>query len=144
MALILSVSLLVSGIRYLWRYFSMARFMVGGKTILFLGIIVLDFAAFTFSLMDFPRIFIIGYLIVIHAFGGLVEILRALEAKGYNNPNWKWKFLHGLLDIGMMVLCVIFIQQGNVPIQLYGLGLIASAIGRIINVFRPTAIVYIQ
>lgn len=143
-ALILSVSLFMTGIRYLWQYFTMARYMVSGKSVLFLGVIVLDFAAFTFSLMDFPRIFIIGYLMTIHAFGGVVEILRSLEAKGYHNPNWKWKFLHGLIDIAMMTMCMIFIKQGNLPIQLYGLGIITSAIGKIINVFRPSAIVYIQ
>ena len=44
-ALILSVSLFLYAVRSLLYYFTMARHMVGGKSILFRGIIVLDLHA---------------------------------------------------------------------------------------------------
>ena len=49
-ALILSVVLIVNGIRYLIFYFSMARNMVDGKLTLFYGIISLDLGMFAYTL----------------------------------------------------------------------------------------------
>ena len=82
-ALILSVSLFLYAARSLIYYFTMARHMVGGKSILFRGIIVLDLAVFTFSMVDDPKLYIILYLLGIHAFAGLMGILRALEARRF-------------------------------------------------------------
>ena len=62
-ALILSVSLFLYAARSLIYYFTMARHMVGGKSILFRGIIVLDLAVFTFSMVDDPKLYIILYLL---------------------------------------------------------------------------------
>ena len=42
-AAILAISMITIGVRYLYYYATMARHMVGGKAILFLGVIILDF-----------------------------------------------------------------------------------------------------
>ena len=48
-AMILSVSLLLYAIRCLIYYFTMARHMVGGRSVLYTGIILLDLAVFTMA-----------------------------------------------------------------------------------------------
>ncbi|MBR6915868.1 MAG: hypothetical protein IKN36_05875, partial [Clostridia bacterium] len=48
--LILSFTFAASGVKDIVRYFSMARFMVGGRLILFRGVVMLDFGLFTLSL----------------------------------------------------------------------------------------------
>ena len=58
-ALILSVSLFLYAVRCILFYFAMSRHMVGGKSMLFQGIIVLDLAVFTVSMVDDPKYFII-------------------------------------------------------------------------------------
>ena len=60
-ALILSVSLFLYAVRCIIFYFAMSRYMVGGKSMLFQGIIVLDLAVFTISMVDDPKYFIILY-----------------------------------------------------------------------------------
>ncbi|MBP3783727.1 MAG: hypothetical protein J6I68_10825, partial [Butyrivibrio sp.] len=66
--LLLSTTLLISGINTLTYYFTMARFMVDGKMMLYKGIIVSDFGVLTASLVDVPRQFVLVYLIGVHAF----------------------------------------------------------------------------
>ena len=55
MALILSIALVTMGLKYLIYYFTMARHMVGGKGILFYGLIVFNFGLFTLSLLFYPN-----------------------------------------------------------------------------------------
>ena len=50
-ALILALMMLIYALRCFIFYFSMARHMVGGKSLLFRGIIVLDLAVFTISMV---------------------------------------------------------------------------------------------
>ncbi|MCR5338530.1 MAG: hypothetical protein K6E75_08225, partial [Lachnospiraceae bacterium] len=78
---ILSLVYTVKGINTIIYYFTMARFMVGGKNSLYMGIILLDFGVLTGTLNDVPHYYVLLYLIAIHAFSGVVEILRAFEAK---------------------------------------------------------------
>ena len=61
---ILMLGFAIKGIKDIIFYFTMARHMVGGKMILFQGVVVLDFAMFTGSLTDVPRIYVMVYLIV--------------------------------------------------------------------------------
>ncbi|MCR4763249.1 MAG: DUF308 domain-containing protein [Lachnospiraceae bacterium] len=141
---ILSVGMVVSGTGTLIYYFSMARFMVGGRRMLYKGILLLDFGFFTMSLSDIPRFYILLYLLGIHAFSGFVEVLRAREAKGYGSGVWKGKLFHGLLDIAMAVACVTFIRQPGTAVIIYSLGLIYSALLRIVSAFQKTKMIYIQ
>ena len=140
---ILSLTFALMGFRNLVYYFTMARFMVNGRLILFKGVILLDFGLLSASLIDMPKISLIIYLVVIHAFSGLIEILRAMEAKGYG-ASWKLKLSHGIVDILLALCCLVFIRMANMAIYIYAAGLIYSASIRIITAFRRTALVYIQ
>lgn len=143
-AAILSFSLSIYGIRYVIYYFTMARHMVGGKLILYVSIIALDFGVFTASLLDTPNFYIILYLIGVHAFSGLIDILRGLEARSYGGASWKLSIAHGAVSILIAVACVVFLRSVNVLVYIYAAGLIYSALMRIAAAFRRTAIIYIQ
>ena len=95
-ALILALMMLIYALRCFIFYFSMARHMVGGKSLLFRGIIVLDLAVFTISMVDDPKMYIILYLLGIHAFAGVTGVLRALEARRYGAPSWRWSMALGI------------------------------------------------
>ena len=125
--LMISLVLLLYGVRYLWYYFSMARHMVGGRIMMYIGLLSFAVGIFTFSLSDNSEIYIILYLIGTHAFSGLVDLLHGFQA-------------------GKMicVLCIVFIRSSATVSLIYGLGLVYSAIGKIVSAFRRTAIVYIQ
>ena len=146
-ALILSVSLFLYAVRCILFYFAMSRHMVGGKSMLFQGIIVLDLAVFTVSMVDDPKYFIILYLLGIHAFAGLVGILRALEARRFQSPSWRRNMLSGAVNLIIAVLAVIaglFLPDTRDLVYLYAGCLFYSACAQIASAFRKTAIVYIQ
>ena len=81
--IILSCWLTIYGLKDIIYYFTMARFMTGGRMLLYKGILFFDFGVVTASLSSFPKIYVILYLVGIYGFLGLVRILRALEAKKY-------------------------------------------------------------
>lgn len=146
-AVILSVSLLIYAVRCIIYYFAMARHMVGGKSILFRGIIVLDLAVFTISMVDDPKYFIIIYLLGIHAFAGLVSLLRALEAKRYQAPSWRLSAAAGIANLAVAVMAVVagvVFKSTTDLVYLYAVCLFCSACVQIAAAFRRTAIVYIQ
>ena len=62
----LGLTLMLSGIRSLVYYFTMAKHMVGGLAVLYRGVIVFDIGLFTLSLVDVPLIFIMLYLAGLH------------------------------------------------------------------------------
>ena len=141
----LALGLGIRGINNLIYYFTMARFMVGGKIALYVGIIYLDFGVFSAAISDdIPKSYIILYLVIIHAFAGAVEILRSFEAKGCGDTKWRLKLIHGIVDIGMALICIILIKNLSVTVIVFSLGLIYSAILRIISAFNKTTMVYIQ
>ena len=143
-AIVLSVSLFLRGVGMLVYYFTMARNMVGGKLLLYVGIIILDFGMFTITLTDVPHIYLMLYLLATHGFGGVIDILRTLEAKRLESPSWKLNMSQGIVNLAVAVLCIFFLNMTKVLVYLYCAGLIYSAIVRIISAFRKTAIVYIQ
>ncbi len=141
---ILSTGLAVKGIKDIVFYFVMARHMVGGKIILFQGVVVLDFAMLTASLSSVPKIYILLYLIVIHAFSGIIETLRALESRKTVDGPWKLKLGHGIINFMLALACLVFIKQTNTALIIYSVGLIYSALIRIISAFRRTDFVIIK
>ena len=58
---LLSFGLIVFGARKLVYYFTMARHMVDGRSILYLGVIAFDFGIFTLSIADQHGVFIVLY-----------------------------------------------------------------------------------
>lgn len=143
-ASILSLSLFVYGIKTLIYYITMTRHMVGGRIMLYLAVVVLDLGMFTMMLTNIPKMYIALYLVVVYAFSGAIDILRALEARKYQAPSWRFSLISGIINVVIAILCIVFIGSTNMIVYLYSAGLIYSAIVRIITAFRKTAIVYIQ
>ena len=142
--MLLYLSMFVYGIRSIIYYFTMARYMVNGKAMLYKGVLVFDFGAFTASLSSVPDIYIILYLLAVHLFSGGVDILSAIDSKKSGSPSWRTKLAGGVLSVAIAVACIIFRKNTAVMVYIYSSGLVYSAIFKIISAFRKTAIVYIQ
>lgn len=145
--LILSLSLTIYGLKTLFYYFTMARKMVGGQSILYRGVVILDLGIFSLTIADNPTVFAIVYLLLIHLFTGVVEILRALEAKSIAAPSWRFKFGSGVVNIVLALVAFIagaIMKSMETLVYIYCLGLLSSAGAKFISAFRRTAIVYIQ
>lgn len=146
-AAVVSALVFIYGFRLLIYYFRMARHMVGGKSTLCQAIIILDLALFTTSMVSMGGVIIIIYLLGIYAFTGVVDILRAFEARNLKASNWKLKLATGLISVLFAVsLVVVGVVNGNLQIIVYGYCavLLYSAIVKIVTAFKRTAIVYIQ
>lgn len=141
---LLTAGLLLYGIRLLVYYFSMARHMVGGRSMLYRAVIILDFAVFSGTLSDIPPIYLILYLAGIELFAGAIDILRAMEARRFEAPSWKLSFAFGVINILMAAACIVFIRTPQIAVWVYAAGLFISAVGRISQALRKQAIVYIQ
>ena len=141
---VLTMGLAVKGLKDIIFYFTMARHMVGGGMILIQGVIILDFAILTGSLSDVPKIYILLYLVAVHAFSGVVEILRAMEARRMVSGPWKMKFSHGVVDFLLAISCFIFIRRTHSALIIYSVGLLYSALMRIINSLRRTTFILIE
>ena len=142
--IILSVSLTISAVGELFYYFTMARFMVGGKLSLYKGVIILDFAFFTWAITDLPNFYLILYLVSIHVFSALVDILRANEARINGAKNWMFKLGSGIFEIFIAIACIWNINNREVAVFLFSLGVIISGLVKVVNSFKRTTIVYIQ
>lgn len=141
---VLTTGLAIKGIKDIIFYFTMARHMVGGKMILIQGVIIFDLALITGSLSNVPKIYVLLYLIVIHAFSGVIEILRAVEARRTVSGPWRLKFSHGVIDFLMALSCFVFIRQTHTALIIYSMGLLYSAVMRIANSFRRTTFILIK
>ncbi len=141
---ILAGIFVIRGLAKVIYYFSMARFMVGGRWSLYTGIIMFDLGILTATLTDVPHYYILIYLIAMHAFTGAVEVLRAREAARFHSGSWKLKMGHGILDIVLALVCIIFIRKMSVAVEIYCYGILYSSIIRIISAFRKSKFVYIQ
>ena len=145
-SIVLSITLIVSGIRDILFYFTMARKMVDGKGILYKGVLVLDVGIFTLSVRDESFVFIVLYLLGIYAFSGVVNVLRALQERRFHAPSWRLNMAEGLLNIVFAAGAVVFgfIQKDMRHLTwIYASGLFYSSILRLISAFRKSAIIYI-
>lgn len=139
---IFGISLLLAGARSLVYYCSMARHMVGGRTVLYRAIIILDMGVFTLALTDVPLYCVVIYLAVIHGFAGFVDIMRAVESKRLQAPSWKLNLSTGVINIILAALCVVFIGVVEVAVLVYAAGLAYSGAVRMIQSFRRAKILY--
>lgn len=139
---ILSVVLIVNGLRSLFYYFTMARHMVGGRIILFRGMIALDLGLFAYTLQDIPPLSILLYLLIANLFSGVLAVLRAAEAKQMESP-WKLSMAFGIANILLAISCAFCFRSLTLLTYVYAAGLFYSACLHIAQAFRKTAIVYI-
>ena len=140
---ILSLSLVVAGLRALVYYFTMARHMVDGKIILFFGMILLDLGLFATTLLDSSAIYIILYLLAIHSLSGALDVLRALEARRLKAPSWRIQLAEGIANLLIVLACIVFSRSLRMTVYLFSAGIIYRACLRILSAFRRSAIVYI-
>ena len=142
--LIISISAIVIGLRYLVYYFTMARYMTGGGMMLYIAIFALDLGVFSLTLNNVPRIYVLLYLVGANLISGGIELLGALDSKR-QGASWRLKFAGAAASIIAAVLSIAFFRRSdNLMVYIYSAGLVYNAVCRIINAFRRSAIVYIQ
>jgi len=144
---LLCVLLLVYGVRKIAYYILMARHMIGGKLILLVGVLALDFGLFVFTLTDIPRIYLLLYLFAYHTFYGIVDIMRAMEARRFGSPEWKLKFGFGAVNIMVAVFALVgglVVRSVRMPVYVYSVGLMYFGVARIVDAFRKTDVVFIE
>ena len=141
--LILSLVLMLSGIRSLLFYFTMSRHMVGGQFTLFQGLIALDLGMFAYTLQDIPPIYIVLYLLIVNLFSGVIDVLRAMEARRLAG-RWKLNLAIGIANILLAVFCGFCMHSIQLLSYVYAAGLLYSACLRVAQAFSKTAIIYIS
>lgn len=142
--MVLGLSAAIKGGRMLLYFVTMARHMVGGKTILYQGFILLDFGLFTLGLAEIPSRFIMLYLLLGYLFYGLIGVLRAMEIRKRAMGSWRFKLLASAGDIALGALCLAKFNSMKWAAGIYCLGVIWSALGRIISACRPNQRVVCQ
>lgn len=145
-ALTIGILLFIYAFRLLLYYFRMARHMVGGRSILYQAIILLDVALFTNSIASMSSFIILFYLLGVYAFAGFVSVLRAFEAKRFGGA-WKMKLALGIIGVLFAILMLVLgviLKDRNILVYGFAISLIYSGLTRIVTAFRKTAIVYIQ
>lgn len=146
-ALVIGGMLILYGLYDLLFYFTMARLMVGGKTILVNAVLMLDLGLFTFLVAGKNSLVVMLYLLGVYAFSGVVDILRALEIKKNGAPGWKRKLILGAVVLLLTIILIIFaLTQRQTDYLVYGfcIGLVYSAVVRIVDAFRRNPAVVIQ
>ena len=141
-ALFMCVSLVIYGLQRLGYYFTMARYMVGGKTVLYLGILLFDMGILAGSMNETPQPLIMLYLLAGHLLSGVVSIMRAREQRSFDAP-WRLTLAEGIANVLIAVSCIVFLRSTSMVVYLYGCGLIYAACLRIVTAFSRTVIVYV-
>ena len=141
---ILSIALLFSGIQQLLYYFTMARNMVGGIYIFYKGILLLDAGLFAMNMDDVPEQYGMLYLIATMAFSGITAVIHALEAKRMQSGRWIHQMFYGSVEFLSAIVCLIFLNHGEIFEIVYSVGLFHAGAHRILTAFRPSSIVYIK
>ncbi len=141
---ILSLVFFCAGVKELFYFVTIGRFMVEGKGALYRGIIKVDIGIVTGTLTDVPPIYILIYLLVAYLFSALVELLRALEMKREGARSWKFKAAEGVVCMILAAACLIFSSSQSTVVIIYGIGLLYTAVSRFILAFRRTKFVYFQ
>lgn len=145
-AIIVSLSLYLYSFKLLWYYFTMARHMVGGKSILIQAVILIDAALLIDAMIPVSSLAVVFYLLGIFAFTGVVDILKAIEDKKMG-ATWKLKFILGIIIILFAVALLIsglFYANTTFLVYGYSISLIFSALIRLVTAFRKTSVVYLQ
>lgn len=144
---VIAIVFLFRGVGAILYYITMAKYMVGGRTMLFVGIFFLDFSLLTSTVRPDNLIYIVLYLLGIHLFSGAVSVLQGIENRRLKAPEWKFNFSIGICNI-LLALAILFTgfihKSVEMVMYIYAAGLIYSACLRIRNSFRKTAIVFIQ
>ena len=136
-ALIVGISMLIFGIRCFVAYFTKFRYMVGGRNQLYIGILSLDLGLLLGSASSGSTFLILLYLLGIRLVTGVIDLLRALEAKKHNSP-WVIKLIAGIISLGTVILGVIYFRDPETVVDIFCIGLVISAVEHFITAFRKS------
>lgn len=145
--MVTGIGMTFRGISTLLYYFTMARSMVGGKAVLYRGLIFLDLGVFTSSIADAPDFYVVLYVAAINAFAGLISLLRIRDSKAIGSSRWKLNALYGVVSMVLAVLVIVYgfvLKKPDIVVYVYAAGLVYAAAASVADAFRRTAIVYIQ
>ncbi len=143
-AILVGLILTVYGLKYIIYYLTHAQHMTGGKRLLLVGLILFDAGTFAMVIYDRAKVLMVGYIVAVHLVASVLNFARAYSNKGDGNPAWKIDLAQGIGNFIQVVLCLVFINHVEIPVYIYCLGVIYSAVLKIIASFRRTAIVYVQ
>ena len=144
---IISFTLLGYGTRLLTHYSTLSRHMVGGKVILYLGMVIFNLGILTLTAASVGKLPVFIYLFILFIFTGALDVMKAFEEKKNKARFWFWRLLFGLLSVTLGILSVIscFVLKSSEGLNyLFCTVLVYSGFVRIIKAFRKTAVVYIQ
>ena len=144
--IVIQMGMTLRGMQAIVYYFSMARHMVGGKNVLFRGMIFLDLGVLAGTIFEHPVVYILIYISLLHIFTGTVSALRANESRRIGT-SWRLKMAYGITNILLaliVVICCIAFGRLRIAVWVYSIVLIYSSVLRIISSFRQNEIVYIQ
>ena len=144
LALGISLTLVYYGVRYIIYYLTNAQHMVGGKWFLLIGIIMFDMGVFVTAIYDRAQRITLIYIISAQLIAAVLGLIRTIGDKKDNNPSWKLHLAQTIASFIQVILCVVFINSDMVPLYLYCIYAIYTAILLIISAFKKTAIVYVQ
>lgn len=140
----LGFTLVFYGLKYLLYYLTHAQHMVGGKLFLLIGLILLDAGIFAGTVYDKTKVITILYIAGAHLIGAGLNIVRAVGNRKDNNRGWKTDMAQGIGNIILVLLCLIFMHDVIIPVYIYCISAIYTAILMLISAFKKTAIVYVQ
>ncbi|MCR5675028.1 MAG: DUF308 domain-containing protein [Lachnospiraceae bacterium] len=138
-----SLALELQGFRLIWYFFTMARLMVGGKSILYRGILFIDFGVFTGSLVFVPQIYILIYLSGTLALSAMIDLLRSREARAIHSP-WKLKTFQGAVELITAVICLVFLHSTAMVVDIFSAVFIFSGVMRIVSAFRRMPVITVS
>ena len=144
LALGVGMTLVYYGIRYIIYYITNAQHMVGGKWFMLIGIIMFDMGTFVTAVFDRAQVFMLIYIIAAHLVATILGAIRTVGDRKDNNPRWKISMAQCIAGFIQVTLTLIFINHSIIPIYLYCIYAIYSAVLMIISAFKKTAIVYVQ
>ena len=122
----------------------MAPRMVGGRRILYQGVLILNLGIFTLSLNLIPTVYVMLYLCGVYLFTGGIDIMNAVDAKKMGSPYYKRKLIMGIINVLIGILCVVCLRQQDILVFVFAGGFIYNAVMRILSTFRKSEMVYVQ
>lgn len=138
----LAIALIAYGIHVLFDYITLSRHMVGGKVLLYLGLITADIGVFALSIYSASKTVLLLYLLGCYAVTGVMSIAKAIESRLYESP-WKLMLSQGIVSIAIFIACIRNMGNPTALLHFFSAGLFYSATMRLVNAFKSTEIIYI-
>lgn len=136
-ALILGISMLIYSIRCFAAYFTKFRYIVGGRSQLYIGILALDLSLLILTSFSTSTFLVLLYLLGIRLLTGGIDLARALESRKNQAP-WIMKLLSAIVSLVTVILGVIFFRVPETVVDIYCISLGISAVEHFITAFKKS------